>query len=160
MNTALTNAAQTKLKCRPSKIQGQGLFAVTTIERGTRVIEYVGEKIDGIEMVRRCAAGNHFIFGLGDGYYIDGALESNFARLINHSCEPNCEILWDDGRIWIVARRDVRTGEEITFNYSYDLENYRQYPCHCGSLNCAGYIVAEEFFDHVRSQTELRHAHA
>ena len=57
-----------------------------------------------------------------------------------------------NGHIWIIARRLIPAGEEITFNYSYDLESYREHPCHCGSQNCAGYMVAEEFIEHVRSR--------
>ena len=57
-----------------------------------------------------------------------------------------------DGRIWIVAGRDIRAGEEITFNYGYDIESYREHPCHCGAPQCVGYIVAEEFFEDVRAR--------
>ena len=49
----------------------------------------------------------------------------------------------------------LRAGEELTFNYGYDLEDYREHPCSCGSLECVGYIVAEEFFDHIRTQASL-----
>jgi SET domain-containing protein len=149
-----------ELVCKPSRIEGMGLFAAAPIPKETRVIEYVGEKIDSDEMLRRCAAGNFYIFALGEGQYIDGKSENNLARFINHSCEPNCEIRWEGEQVWIIASRDMRAGEEVTYNYSYDLEDYRHYPCHCGSSRCAGYIVAEEFFDHVRSQSQLRHANA
>jgi len=124
------------------------------------VIEYVGEKIGSREMLRRCAAGNFFIFALRDGEYVDGSVEYNLARFINHGCDPNCEIRWEEDRIWIVARRDIAAGEEVMFNYSYDLEDYRHHPCRCGSLRCVGYIVAEPFFDHVRGQNALRNASA
>ena len=79
-------------------------------------------------------------------------MESNPARFLNHSCAPNCEAELDDGRIWIVAKRDIKAGEELTFNYGYDLEDYRDHPCRCGVPECAGHIVVEEFFDHVRKQ--------
>ena len=78
----------------------------------------------------------------------------NPARFINHSCAPNCEAEVKDGQIWIVAGRDLKVGEEITFNYGFDLEDYRLYPCRCGAPACVGYIVAEEFFPHVRRQQE------
>ncbi|HZV33351.1 MAG TPA: SET domain-containing protein-lysine N-methyltransferase, partial [Verrucomicrobiae bacterium] len=67
----------------------------------------------------------------------------------NHSCSPNAEARADGERIWIVALRDVRTGEEITFNYNYDLQDYQEHPCACGAANCVGYIVAEEFFPQI-----------
>jgi hypothetical protein len=76
----------------------------------------------------------------------------NPARFLNHSCAPNCEAQFADGRIWLVAIRDIRAGEELTFNYGYDLTDYREHPCRCGAVSCVGYIVAEEFFEHVRRQ--------
>ena len=76
----------------------------------------------------------------------------NPARIINHSCAPNCEAELENERIWIVATRDIGAGEEITFNYGYDLEDYKEYVCRCGSPQCVGYIVAEEFFEHVLSR--------
>jgi hypothetical protein len=61
-----------------------------------------------------------------------------------------------DGRVWIVASRDIAAGEEITFNYSFDLVDYKEHPCDCGSPNCVGYIVAEEFFAQLRELAALR----
>jgi SET domain-containing protein len=154
------NAENANLTRKGSSIQGIGLFATDLISTGARVIEYVGAKIGSEEMLRRCAAGNFFIFALQNGEYIDGSVDQNLAQFINHSCEPNCEIRWEEDHIWIVALRDIAPGEEITFNYTYDLEDYRRYPCNCGSPHCVGYIVAEQFFDHVRAQNELRNANA
>ncbi len=148
------NTTNAHLVRSSSGIHGAGLFATAPIVKDTMVIEYVGEKIDSQEMLRRCAAGNHYIFKLNTTDYLDGEHKSNFARYINHSCEPNCTIRWEHDRIWIVADRHIGAGEEITFNYSYDLEDYRHYPCRCGSVQCVGYMVAEEFFDHVRRQNE------
>ena len=54
------------------------------------------------------------------------------------------------GQIWISALRDILSGEEVTFNYGFDLVDYREYPCHCGQPQCVGYMVAEEFFEHIR----------
>jgi uncharacterized protein len=79
----------------------------------------------------------------------------NPARFINHSCMPNCEASIEDGRIWITALRDIEPGDELTFNYGYDLDDYKGYPCRCGTSECVGFIVAEEFFDHVRRQRAL-----
>jgi len=83
----------------------------------------------------RCAAAkpdNEYIFTLDDEHDLDGNVPWNPARLLNHSCAPNCEAELDEGRIWIIALRDIRAGEELTFNYGYDLENYREHPCRCG----------------------------
>lgn len=135
---------------RSSPIHGTGGFAKCGVAAGTRVIEYVGEAIDKQESLRRCEANDEYIFALNDEQDLDGNVEWNPARFINHSCAPNCEARLEEGRIWIVAIRDIRAGEELTFNYGYDLEDYRDHPCHCGSPECVGYIVAEEFFEHVR----------
>lgn len=139
---------------RKSPIHGIGGFARRDIPAGTRVIEYVGERITKEESTRRCEANNQYIFCLNDRYDLDGNVPWNPARFLNHSCDPNCESELDEEaeRIWIVARRDIRAGEELTFNYGYDLSEYKDYPCNCGAPNCVGYIVAEAFFEHVRRQ--------
>ena len=137
---------------KDSPIHGTGGFAKTPIRKGTRIVEYLGERISKGESLRRCERNNGFIFTLNDEQDLDGNVAWNPARFINHSCAPNCEAEKDDDRIWIIATRDVRAGEEITFNYGYDLEDYKDYLCHCGSPQCVGYIVAGEFFDHVLSR--------
>ena len=136
---------------KTSPIHGLGGFAKAGIAKGTRVIEYVGERISKSESLRKCEGNNEFIFSLNEEQDLDGDVAWNPARLLNHSCAPNCEAELQEDRIWIVATRDIPAGEEITFNYGYDLEDYRDYPCRCGAPNCVGYIVAEEFFEHVVS---------
>ena len=138
------------VESRESVIHGSGLFATAVIASGTRVLRYIGERIDKAESSRRCEAGNHFIFTLDDDSDIDGNVPENLARFSNHSCSPNCEAEIEGEEIWIVAVRDIAPGEEITYNYGYDLGEYLEYPCRCGAANCVGYILAEEFFEHVR----------
>jgi SET domain-containing protein len=101
---------------------------------------------------------NNYIFRLDEENDIDGKVSWNPARLINHSCEPNCDAELDDrDRIWIVSRRLIRRGEELTFNYGYDLTDFMNYPCRCGAATCVGYMVAEELFPTVRQMlTEFR----
>lgn len=135
----------------PSRIHGAGLFARLPVPRSTRLLEYVGERISKAESLRRCELQNEYIFSLSPEFDLDGAVDWNPARFINHSCEPNCEALLENGRIWIVSIRDISPGDELTFNYGYDLEDYRRYPCHCGARACAGFMVAEEFFPCLRS---------
>lgn len=137
---------------RPSTIHGLGGFAKTNISKDTRVLEYLGERIDKQESARRCEANNVYIFSLNDHQDLDGDVSWNPARFLNHSCSPNCEAQLADDRVWVVACRDIRAEEELTFNYGFDLEDYREYPCRCGSTSCVGFIVAEEFFDHVRKR--------
>jgi SET domain-containing protein len=140
-----------KVFFKASPIHGLGAFARTRLNKGTRVIEYTGEKIDKHESNRRCELGNECIFYLNEQFNLDGNTDWNPARFINHSCSPNCDAELAESGIWIVASCNVDAHEEITFNYGYDLQNVRDHPCHCGSLNCVGWIVAEEFFAHVRA---------
>lgn len=147
--------AETELAVfRPSPIHGIGGFARKDISKGGRVLEYVGEKIDRRESLRRCEANNEYIFRLTEQLDLDGNVEWNPARFLNHSCTPNCDAELDEERIWILANRAIRAGEELTFNYGFDLEDYKNYPCRCGASNCVGFIVAEEFFEHVWKQRQ------
>lgn len=136
---------------RGSAIHGRGMFAVKEIPRGTRVIEYAGERISKAEGWRRemkrqkraerGGDGGIYIFELNQRTDIDGSVLWNTARHINHSCEPNCESQIVRGRVWIVALRTIRPGEELSYDYCYDYEHYREHPCRCGARRCAGYIV-------------------
>ena len=145
----------TTFEIKPSPVHGVGGFAAMPIRAGTLVVEYVGEKISKRESNCRCETGNTFIFELDDEWDLDGAVGWNPARFLNHSCAPNCDAELIDGCIWIVARRDIASGEELTFNYGYCLEDYREHPCRCGAPECVGYIVAEELFDSIRKRAAI-----
>jgi uncharacterized protein len=148
----MTVAETELLVFKSSPIHGMGGFARVDIPAGARVIEYVGEKITKQESLARCEQNNEYIFALDDEQDLDGQVSWNPARFLNHSCEPNCEARLEGGCIWVIAIREIRAGEESTFNYGYDLADYAEHPCGCGAPGCVGYIVAEEFFDHVRRQ--------
>jgi len=137
---------------RRSAIHGTGGYARRNIAARTPVIEYAGEKITKAEALLRCEANNEYIFSLDDEFDLDGNVPWNPARFLNHSCAPNCEAEVDAGRISIIASRDIACDEELTYNYGYDLEDFREHPCQCGAADCVGFIVAEEFFDHVGKQ--------
>jgi hypothetical protein len=134
-----------------SGIHGRGVYARTEIPDGTRVIQYIGERITKAESRRREARrlaeqrrggeGCVTIFDLNRRYDLDGRSARNVARFINHSCAPNCRAESLRGRIWIVARRDIAAGEELTFDYGYALKDWALHPCRCGAKRCAGYIV-------------------
>jgi SET domain-containing protein len=140
------SAMPENFRIAPSPIHGQGGFATGLLRQGARVTEYLGERITKAESLRRCQAQNWFIFGLDDEFDLDGNVAWNPARFLNHSCAPNCEAVCEEGRVWIVALRDILPGEEITFNYGFDLLDYDEHPCRCGATECVGYIVAEDFF--------------
>lgn len=139
-----------RIEFRASPIHGTGGFARGLILAGELIVEYVGRRIDKLEALRECELENQFIFCLDENTDLDGNVDWNPARFLNHSCAPNAEAQLIGGRVWIVALRVIRAGEEITFNYNYGLEDYREHPCKCGSPNCVGYMLAEEFFDSVK----------
>jgi SET domain-containing protein len=135
---------------RPSRIHGMGGFARKTLRKGARIIEYVGEKMDKSEAQRRCESGNVYVFEINDAWDIDGSVEWNPARWINQSCDANAETDVIGNRVWIIARRTIHAGEEITYNYNFDLDEYEDYPCNCGTPQCPGFMVAEEHREEVR----------
>jgi len=145
---------------RKSGIHGRGVFATRDIPRDTYIIEYAGDKIGMDESDRRgwaqmdlakeTGGAAVYIFTLDSEYDIDGDVPENAARLINHSCDPNCESWIDEGRIWIAAMRDIKKGEELFFNYGFDLESYEDHPCRCGSPNCVGYIAGAEYWPELK----------
>ena len=145
-----------------SPIHSTGIFAKTAIAAGTRIIEYVGEKITNTEAGRRVDAsedlnrkdrsnGAVYIFELNQRYAIDGNVPYNTARHINHSCDPNAKTDVIRGKIWIIALRDIKKGEEITYNYGYEFsDRYKEHPCRCGAARCIGFILKEEFWPELR----------
>ena len=137
-----------------SEIHGAGVYASKLIPSETRVIEYVGEKINKEESERRAWAqmaqaeltgdAAVYIFTLTEKHDLDGNIEWNTARLLNHSCQPNCETWITDKRVFIYALRDIELGEELTFDYGFDLDTWEDHPCLCGSDTCVGYIVRSD----------------
>jgi SET domain-containing protein len=127
-----------------SRIAGRGLFTAKTIKRGTRIIQYTGEKLTKAESDKRLNQGNDYIFHLNERFDIDGKALGNKARYINHSCDPNCTTRVTTRTIWIAALRDIAPGEELTYNYGYELDEAPAHPCTCGAANCCGYILAPQ----------------
>ena len=138
-----------------SPIQGLGAFATQRIPSGTRLIEYAGERLMPAEADTRYPDGaderhHTYLFAIDDDIVIDAAVKGNDARFINHSCDPNCDAVIDDARIWIETIRDVAAGEELAYDYAFILPERhtpaakRRYPCHCGSSNCRGTILARK----------------
>jgi len=137
-----------------SKMHGKGLFAKCDIEEGTKVVQYRGKKItksqsDKIaekqinKASKKISLGQVYIFTLNKKHDIDGNYSYNTARLINHSCYPNCETDIVKGKIWIISTKKIKKGEEITYDYGFefDKDDYEEHICKCGLKNCIGYIV-------------------
>lgn len=137
---------------RQSSIQGLGAFARKDIPRGTRIIEYIGEKISYAESDRRYPderdeRHHTFLFTLNSKWIIDAAFDGNDARFINHSCNPNCDAFIERGQIWIESIKRIPAGTELSYDYQYEyLDEYTAedlafYACRCGAPNCRGTIV-------------------
>lgn len=139
---------------RSSSIHNRGIFARCDIPEDSPIIEYVGEKITKAESQRRGDAliskskktggAAVYVFTLNQRYDVDGAKGRNPARYINHSCAPNCEAYIIRGRIWIYSLREIKAGEELTYNYGFDVDTWDEHPCRCGSDRCVGFIVEEK----------------
>ena len=148
-----------KIVTRKSAIHGNGMFAVAQIKKGERLIEYKGrrrshEDVDAGDS-GDADSGHTFLFTLNDDWVIDANFEGNDARWINHSCDPNCEALIeeDEGgdsrkdRVFIEAIRDIRPGEELSYNYGITLAERHTprlkkiWACLCGSPKCTGTML-------------------
>jgi SET domain-containing protein len=134
-----------RIRVGPSRIAGKGLFAAIDLKQGMRIIQYLGERISLQESERRLAEDNVYIFELNEHYALDGKSPKNLARYINHSCDPNCEVENTGRTIWIVAARNIQEGEELSYDYGYEVKNYEANPCNCGAKNCCGYILARQY---------------
>ena len=134
-------------KIKKSKIDKKGLYASQNIEKGTKIIEYKGKIIS----VKKSEVDPKFdnkkaiyLFNINNRYDLDGDFKFNIARLINHSCNPNCEVFGEGLKIWVYAMKDIKKGEELSYDYGFSFdENFREFPCNCQSENCVGFIVRE-----------------
>ncbi|HEU4584992.1 MAG TPA: SET domain-containing protein-lysine N-methyltransferase [Gemmatimonadaceae bacterium] len=149
----MPKASQSYFEIRSSPIQGRGAFAIRRIRKGTRLIEYVGERISHAEADRRydddkMKRHHTFLFTLNNRTVIDAGENGNEARFINHSCDPNCEAVIDSGHIYIESTRTIQPGQELVYDYQYerapdaDESDEARYPCRCGAPNCRGTILA------------------
>src|SRR4051812_8056997 len=124
---------------RRSPIHGRGAFATTRIPSGTRLIEYTGERLTPAQADARYpdvpGPQHTMLFAVDDDVVIDAAVNGNDARWINHSCDPNCDAVIEDKRIWIYSIRDIAVGEELAYDYQLQLDTRhtpaakKMYPC-------------------------------
>lgn len=147
------SAARSPLyKVRRSRVHGLGVFATRRIRKGTRIIEYLGERISHREANRRHAAkpveDNHtFLYTVDRGVVIDAGVNGNDARFINHGCDPNCESVTRNRRIYIEAIETIEPGDELKYDYSIardkeDPANIDEiFACHCGGAACRGTML-------------------
>src|SRR5438067_13464168 len=129
---------------RSSEIHAAGCYTTSDIPKDTYIVEYTGPRISQEAAdARYDGKATTYLFGLNDGKnIIDG---HGMAMFINHSCEPNCDTEEIAGRVWIVARRNIKAGEELTYDYNlYDGAEDDPAPCYCGAKKCRGTIYSPE----------------
>ena len=136
---------KTLYKIKKSKIDNRGLYAATNIKKNTKIIEYKGKIITVKETETNPKFDNDkaiYLFNLNKKYDLDGDFKYNTARLINHSCDPNCEVDGIGLKLWIYAVKDIKKNEELTYDYGFSFDkDYRDFPCRCGAKKCVGFIV-------------------
>ena len=132
-------------KIKKSKIDNRGLYAATDIKKNTKIIEYKGKIITVKETETNPKFDNDkaiYLFNLNKKYDLDGDFKYNTARLINHSCDPNCEVDGVGLKLWIYAIKDIKKNEELTYDYGFSFDkDYKDFPCRCGARKCVGFIV-------------------
>lgn len=122
-----------KIRRKRSKLHGWGVFLLEDVNKNKRIVTYDGEKITAKESADRedryLHRGEIWCFRLNRRWVIDANVDGNVARFINHACVPNCYSNIIDGEIWIIAARNVKNGEELTYNYFTDGD--KEIPCRC-----------------------------
>jgi len=140
---------------RKSSIHGRGVFALTRIARGARLIEYTGERMSHDEADKRYSdmhdgSAHTMLIAATDEVVIDATQYGSSARWINHSCVPNCEANEENGRVFIEAMREIRAGEELSYDYDLIVEERhtpklkREHACHCGARCCRGTMLGKK----------------
>lgn len=120
---------------KKSRLHGYGVFALQTITKNTRIIDYAGELINNKQSEARedryLSKGCIWVFRVNRNWSRDAAVGGNVARFINHSCKPNCWIEVDGKTktIWVRASKTIRKGQELT--YDYNTEGDKVIPCKC-----------------------------
>jgi len=137
-----------RIEVRQSGVHGRGVYATQFIPEGARIIEYTGQRVSWEAAPDDDNDPHTFNFGLENGEVINAEIGGNDARWINHSCDPNCEAIEEDDRIFIYAMRDIEPGEELFYDYAMEIDepitekSKKKFACHCGSSNCRDTMLA------------------
>ncbi|MFA5169304.1 MAG: SET domain-containing protein-lysine N-methyltransferase [Candidatus Paceibacterota bacterium] len=113
---------------------GLGLYAKTPLKRGEFIIEYAGKLLTAKEANRK---GGKYLFEINSRWTIDGSERSNFARYINHSCCPNCEAYIVGKKVKIRATKNIKAGEELSYDYGKDYFDEHIKPFGCRCIKCS-----------------------
>ena len=136
-----------RIEVRESAIHGRGIYAKQFIPEEARIIEYTGQRMAWEDAPNDPDNPHTFNFGLDNGLVINPEVDGNEARWANHSCDPNCEAIEEDDRIFIYAMRDIQPGEEISYDYALELDEpvtdelKKEFECFCGSPKCRGTML-------------------
>jgi len=140
-----------RIEVRESGVHGRGVYATKPIPKGARIIEYTGKRILWENVPDDLADPHTFLFGLDNGIeVIDPTTDGNEARWINHSCDPNCEAIEENGRIFIYALRNLRPGEELFYDYALQVDEpvtrevAEESRCFCGTSRCRGTMLEQK----------------
>ena len=137
-----------RIEVRESAVHGRGVYATQFIPEGTRIIEYTGQRVSWEAAPDDENDPHTFNFGLENGEVINPEVDGNNARWINHCCDPNCQAIEEDNRIFIYAMRDIEAGDELFYDYAMEIDepitegSKRKFACHCGASNCRGTMLA------------------
>jgi SET domain-containing protein len=113
---------------------GLGLFAGEALPKGVCIVEYVGRIISKEE---EYTSKSKYLFEVSKSKTIDGTERTNTARYINHSCKPNCEVEIHAGRVFVLAKRAIAEGEELSYDYGKDYFNEHIKPFGCRCAKCS-----------------------
>jgi uncharacterized protein len=156
--TVAPSVAAGLIEVRNSAIHGSGVYALRPIRKGTRIIEYVGDRVSHATADRRYARkteadGHTFLFIVDDSTVIDAGIGGNEARFINHHCDPNCETVTYRRRVYVEAIRNIKPGDELGYDYQLtwdstdEPEEIALYACRCGAKACRGSMLDVEPLD-------------
>jgi len=151
----MTRAARHRkplFEVRHSRIHGYGVFALRRIRKGTMVIEYLGDRVSHAQANERYEHkdpkdGHTFLFTVDAKTVIDAGVDGNEARFINHGCDPNCQTVNTNKRIFIEALRTVQPGEELAYDYQIQRDDDDAadvdvvFACRCGAKSCRGSML-------------------
>ena len=150
-------AASPLIEARNSPIHGKGVYALAPIKKGTRIIEYLGDRISHAEADRRYENkgddGHTFLFIASNRTVIDAGIGGNDARFVNHHCDPNCETVIEGSRVFVDAIRNIKSGDELGYDYQLtwestdDPKELALYACRCGARKCRGTMLDREPLD-------------
>jgi SET domain-containing protein len=137
-----------RIEVRESRVHGRGVYATKPIPKGARIIEYTGQHVPWEDGPDDKNNPHTFLFGLESGEVINPEIGGNDARWINHCCDPNCEAIEEDDRIFIYAMRHIEAGQELFYDYAMEIDepitekSKKEFACQCGSSNCRGTMLS------------------